>query len=298
VLSLNSLLQILLDRAVTSLPRGISLLSSWPDGKTVHSLPHGSKFDFRPLFAYHEPTRGRVLVQLCDELVVSYCIDFSVQHSSRTTLSASFSLQHSLSPCDHFLCHLIDSFVRQRHKHSFYLGRSQSQRTHFSGFPQLLDGAYLKQLYVFSPTQGSHAPPSLLQPVSTSSLPLSQRHFLHFPVKPTRLASVFPFLPHISSSEWPFPSPSNFGSLTLFLVYATAHPNCPASCTPLDFLWTLTPGCFCVFNCCIHFSLRLPYCFCRFLCLLFCACSCTVFFLRVSSRETIHANFSVGGILI
>jgi len=35
--------------------------------------------------------------------------------------------------------------------------------------------------------------------------------------------------------------------------------------------------------------------FLPFLCLLFCACSYTVFFLRVSSRETIHANFSVGG---
>jgi len=43
-------------------------------------------------------------------------------------------------------------------------------------------------------------------------------------------------------------------------------------------MWTLTPGCFCAFNCCIHFSLRLSYCFCCFLCLLFCACSCPVFF--------------------
>ena len=31
---------------------------------------NGSKFGFPPLFAYHEPTRGRVLVQLCAELVV------------------------------------------------------------------------------------------------------------------------------------------------------------------------------------------------------------------------------------
>ena len=57
-------------RADASLQSVISLLPSWPDGKTVHSLPHGSKFAFRPLFAYHEPTRGRVLVQLCAELVV------------------------------------------------------------------------------------------------------------------------------------------------------------------------------------------------------------------------------------
>jgi len=46
----------------------------------------------------------------------------------------------------------------------------------------------------------------------------------------------FPLFPHFSFSEWPFPSPTNFGSLTLFLIYATAHRNCPASCTPL-FFW-------------------------------------------------------------
>jgi len=75
--------------------------------KTVHSLPHDSKFDFRPLFTYHEPTRGRVLVQLCAELVV-----FLGPISSRGNLTAlisafniqaespsqhRFSLQHSLS---------------------------------------------------------------------------------------------------------------------------------------------------------------------------------------------------------
>jgi len=142
--------------------------------KTVHSLPHDSKFDFRPLFTYHEPTRGRVLVQLCAELVV-----FLGPISSRGHLTAlisafniqvespsqhRFSLQHSLSPCDHFLCHLIDSLVRQRRKHSFFLGRSQSQRTDFSGFPQLVDGAYLKQLFAFLTKQGSHAPPWLFRP--------------------------------------------------------------------------------------------------------------------------------------
>jgi len=36
-----------------------------------------------------------------------------------------------------------------------------------------------------------------------------------------------PFFPHFSSSEWPFPSPTNFGSMTLFLIYETAHRNYP-----------------------------------------------------------------------
>jgi len=52
---------------------------------------HGSKFDFRPLFAYHEPTRGRVLVQLCAELVV-----FLGPISSRghlTALISAFNIQ-------------------------------------------------------------------------------------------------------------------------------------------------------------------------------------------------------------
>jgi len=57
----------------------------------------------------------------------------------------------------------------------------------------------------------------------------------------TRIASVFFFLPRFSSSEWPFPSPTNFGSLTLFLVYATAHRNCTASCTPLVFICGRSP---------------------------------------------------------
>ena len=235
-------------------------------------------------------------VQLCAELVVFLdpisarghlsCIDFSVQHSSRTTLSASFSLQHSLSPCDHFQCHLIDSLVRQRRKHSFFRGRSQSQQTHFSGFPQLVDGAYLKQLYAFSPKQGSHAPPSLLQPVSTSSLPLSQRHFLHFPVKPTRLASVFSLFASHFLFAMTIPEPNEFRQLDTFPRVRNCTPKLPCILhPPCFFLWTLTPGCFCAFNYCIHFSLHLTYCFCRFLCLLFRACSCTVFFAGQFSRN-------------
>jgi len=64
---------------------------------------------------------------------------------------------------------------------------------------------------------------------------------------------------------------------------------------PLFFLWMLTPGCFWAFNCCIHFSLRLPYCFCRFLCLLYCACSCTVFIFAYQFSRNYPRQFFRGG---
>jgi len=57
---------------------------------------------------------------------------------------------------------------------------------------------------------------------------------------------------------------------------------------------TLNPGCFCTFNCCIRFSLRLSSCFCRFLCLLFCACSYTMFFC-VSVLANYPRQFFRGG---
>jgi len=179
VLSLNSLLQILLDRArLLALVSGISLLPSWPDGTTVHSLPHGSKFDFRPLFAYYEPTRGRVLVQLCAELVVFLGPISSRGHLTHTPLisalniqveSPSQQLQHSLSPCDHFECHLIDSLVRQRRKHSFSLEDLKVSERIFR-FPTtsgwLLHGTTLRffsctgktrsSLVNFSPSQRHH----------------------------------------------------------------------------------------------------------------------------------------------
>ena len=83
----------------------IWLLPSWPHGKTVHSLPHGSKFDFRSLFAFDEPTRGRVLVQLCAELVV-----FLGPVSSRghlTALISAFNIQVE-SPSQHlFRCNIV-----------------------------------------------------------------------------------------------------------------------------------------------------------------------------------------------
>jgi len=83
---------------------------------------NGSKFGFPPLFAYHKPTRGRVFVQLCAELVVflgpiSYrghltALISPFQHSSRISLSATFS-QHSLSHATTFnviqLTHSFDS---------------------------------------------------------------------------------------------------------------------------------------------------------------------------------------------
>jgi len=92
-------------RVAASLQSGISLLPSWPDGKTVHSLPHSSKYDFRPLFTYHEPTRERVLVQLCAQLVV-----FLGPISSRghlTALISAFNIQVE-SPSQHlFRCNIV-----------------------------------------------------------------------------------------------------------------------------------------------------------------------------------------------
>jgi len=69
------------------------------------------------------------------------------------------------------------------------LWRSQRQRTHFSGFPQLVDGYHLKQLCAFLPTQGSHIPPS-----STSSLSSFLRNFPLFFV-----LSIHVVLPSFSS---------------------------------------------------------------------------------------------------
>ena len=92
------------------------------------------------------------------------------------------------------------------------------------------------------------------------------------------------------------PEPNEFRQLDTFPRLRNCTPKLPCILHPPCFFCVCSPlVVFSAFNCCIHFSLRLTYCFCRFLCLLFCACSCTVFFLRVSSRETIHANFSVGG---
>jgi len=94
----------------------------------VHSLLYGSRFAFRPISAYHEATRGRVLVQLCAELIFlgpfSYgehptALVSAFQHSSRISLSVYCSLQHSLSRCDHFKCRLIDSLIRHRRKRNF-----------------------------------------------------------------------------------------------------------------------------------------------------------------------------------
>jgi len=92
-------------RADASLQSVIALLPSWPDGKTVHSLPHGSKFDFRSLFAYHEPTRGRVLVQVCAEPVVFLGPISSRRHL--TALISAFNIQVE-SPSQHlFRCSIV-----------------------------------------------------------------------------------------------------------------------------------------------------------------------------------------------
>jgi len=230
-----------------------------------------------------------------------YCIDFSVQHSSRISFSAHSSLQHSQSPCDHFQCHLIDSLVRLRRKNSFFFGRSQSQRTHFSGFPQLVDGSYLKHLCALLPAQGNHAPPSLTSArfnditiALSTTLPALSRVNIHALPLFSSFCHTFPLRNDRSRAQrisvaW------HFSSFTQLHTETALHPA-----PPLFFFVdaTLTPGCFCDFNCCIHFSLRLSYCFCRFLCQLFCACSCTVFFCVSVLAKLSTPIFPWGGILI
>ena len=93
------------------------------------------------------------------------------------------------------------------------------------------------------------------------------------------------------------PEPNEFRQLDTFPRLRNCTPKLPCILHALVFLWTLTPGCFCAFNCCIHFSLRLTYCFCRFLCLLFCACSCTVFFACQFSRNYPRQFFRGGTFL-
>jgi len=146
-----------------------------------------------------------------------------------------------------------------------------------------VEGAYLKQLCDFLTQQGSHAPPSLtsarLNVITTAlstTLPALSR------------VTETPCLCFLLSASLHFgmtvPEPNEFRQLDTFPRLRNCTPKLPCILHP--------PGCFCAFNC--------RTVFCRFLCLLFCACSCTVFlfFLRVSSRETIHVNFSAGGILI
>ena len=156
-------------RAAASLQSGISLLPSWPDGKTIHSLPHCSKFDFRSLFAFHEPTRGRVLVQLCAELVVF--VDPISYRGHLIALISAFNIQvespsqHifrcNTVPCDHSQMSFNWLTLSTASQAQLFLWKISKWANAFSGFPRLVDGSYLKQLCVFSPAQGSHAPPSL-----------------------------------------------------------------------------------------------------------------------------------------
>jgi len=118
-------------------------------------------------------------------------------------------------------------------------------------------------------------------PWNLDASPLFSPFCLSFPLRNDH------FRAHRISAVW------HFSSFTQLHTETTLHPA-----PPLFFLWTLTPGCICAFNCCIHFSLRLPYCFCRFLCLLFCACSCTAFFCVSVLAKLSTPIFPWGGILI
>ena len=135
-----------------------------------------------------------------------------------------------------------------------------------------MDGSYLKQLWVFFTYTGK----------SRSSLinfsPFQRHHYRSFNDISCTVPSNLHALPLFSSSEWPFPSSTNSGSKTPFLIYATAHRNYPqsASCTPFAFCvvahsWLLL-------------RLQLLHPFLASLIVLFlpfsvfCACSYTVFF--------------------
>jgi len=110
-----------------------------------------------------------------------YCIDFSIQveSPSQHRFRCNIVWVHATI----FKCHLIDSLARQRRKHSFFFWRSQSQRTPFSGFPQLVDGSYLKQLCVFfTCKRKSRSSLVNFSPFQRHRLSLFQRLFLHFPV--------------------------------------------------------------------------------------------------------------------
>jgi len=170
VLSQNSLLQCSSTARMLSLQSDISLLPIWPDGKTIHSLPYGSKFDVPPLFAYHEPTRGRVLVYLCAELVV-----FLGPISYRghcTALISAFNIQVEspsqhlfrcnivLSPCDHFQMSfnwLTLSTASQAQLFPRMISKSANALFRFLTTSEwLLPETTLR----FFPAQGRHAPPS------------------------------------------------------------------------------------------------------------------------------------------
>ena len=251
-----------------------------------------------------------MLVQLCTELVVflgpiSYrghlsCIDFSVQHSSRISISASFSLQPSLSPCDHFQCHLIDSLVRQRRKHSFSLEDLKVSERIFR-FPTTSGWLLPETTLPFFPAPERHAPSSLTSAclnVITTALSTTFPALSRVTYTP---CFCFPLFATLFLFGMTVPEPNEFRQLDTFPHLRNCTPKIspqPASCTPLALHRVAHPWLFMRRQLCIHFSLHLSYCFCRFLCLLFCACSYTVFFCVSVLAKLSTPIFPWGGILI
>ena len=97
------------------------------------------------------------------------------------------------------------------------------------------------------------------------------------------------------------PEPNEFRQLDTFPHLRNCTPKIspqPASCIPLALHRVAHPWLFMRRQLCIHFSLHLSYCFCRFLCLLFCACSYTVFFCVSVLAKLSTPIFPWGGILI
>jgi len=160
---------------------------------------------------------------------------------------------------------------------------------------------YLKQLCVFLPTQGSHAPPSLTSArfnVITIALSTPLPTLSRVTYTP---CFRFPLFVSLFLFGMTVPEPIEFRQLDTFPHLCNCTPKFPRSphpASPLLVMWQLTPGCFCAFNCCIHFALCLSYCFCRFLCLLFCAYSYTVLFCVSVPAKLSTPIFPWGAILI
>jgi len=228
-----------------------------------------------------------------------YCIDFSIQHSSRISLSTSFSLQHSLSPCDRFLCHLIDSLVRQRRKHSIFpwkISKSANALFRFSttsgwllpettlSFFPSCTGKTHSSLVNFSPSQHHHYcsfnDTSCTSPCNLDALPLFSPFCLTFFFRMTvpepnefRQLDTFPHLCNCTPKlppQRPHPAPLAF--------HRVAHPWLFLHCQLLNTLFASLIVLF------LPFSVSVVLCL-----LIYCI------FLHVSSRETIHTNFFRGG---
>ena len=129
----------------------------------------------------------------------------------------------------------VPTLFRQRRKHSFFLGRSQNQWTHFSGFPQPVDGSYLKQLCAFLHREVTLLP-RYFSPFQCHHYRSFDDRSCTFPLTCT-LCLCFPL--YISLFLF-VPDPSEFRQHVTFPHLHNCTPKLPpkfASCTPLLVMW-------------------------------------------------------------